>query len=166
MSKIGYRTEQLRGEGYREAAEVMSHEVFALQNTDILDTLSNTILKDTVYEEKLKHLSKVIEGEVEDDEINALCDDIFENEYIGIEYFEEIIDAIKSITGKRIEYVVWLCDSIEDIKKEYETLPNDQFTVFDSYEKSDIILSDIGKGGKLYGYEDDPMPCSRKKINK
>lgn len=40
---FGYRTEQLYGEGYRDAAEIMAHEVFELGNTDILDTLSETI---------------------------------------------------------------------------------------------------------------------------
>ena len=166
MRKIGYRTEQMHGEGYRDAAEVMNHEVFNLQNTDILDTLSSTILKNTVYEEKLKHLSDVIEEKVEDDEINALCDDIFEDEAIGIAYFKEIINEINSITGRQIKYVLWLCDSIDDVKKEYDTLPNDQFTSFDLYEKSDIILSDLGKGGKLYGYEHNPIPYSHKEISK
>lgn len=166
MSKIGYRTEHMYGEGYRDAAEVMNHEVFNLQNTDILNTLSSTILKHTVYEEKLKHLSDVIEEKVEDDEINALCDDIFGDEAIGIAYFKEIINEINSITGRQIKYVLWLCDSIDDVKKEYETLPNDQFTSFDLYEKSDIILSDLGKGGKLYGYEHNPIPYSHKEISK
>ena len=47
MDNIGIRTEQLFGEGYRNVAEVMAHEVFILGNTDILDTLSSTIFKGT-----------------------------------------------------------------------------------------------------------------------
>ena len=31
---IGYRTEELFGEGYRDAASVMAHETFYLSNTD------------------------------------------------------------------------------------------------------------------------------------
>ena len=34
---MGFRTELLYGEEYIDAASVMGHEVFELQNTDILD---------------------------------------------------------------------------------------------------------------------------------
>jgi len=37
---IGYRTEQLYGEGYRGLFEVLNHEVFELGNTDILSYLN------------------------------------------------------------------------------------------------------------------------------
>ena len=51
--------------------------------------------------------------------------------------------------------MLWLCDSIEDIKKEYEI--NESFISFDIYEKSDIVLSDLSVAGKLYGYENKPI---------
>ena len=34
---MGYRSEELYGEGYRSAREVIAHEIFQLGNTDILD---------------------------------------------------------------------------------------------------------------------------------
>ena len=34
--EIGYRTETFFGEGYRNAASVMAHKTFVLDNTDIL----------------------------------------------------------------------------------------------------------------------------------
>lgn len=39
---------------------------------------------------------------------------------------------------------------------------NDNYTYFDAYETSDVILSDIGKCGKLYGYENNPIPLRYK----
>ena len=150
----GWRTEQLYGEGYINAAEVMAHEIFELQNTDILDTLSETIFKDTSFGKKLEYLSQVLSYEVEDEEIEKMLDEANIDENIGITYCEEILIEIKKITGKDIKYVLWLCDSIEDIKNEYddEEYP---LTEFDEYKTSDIVLSDIGSAGKLYGYEKD-----------
>lgn len=160
MKTIGYRTEQLYGEGYRDAAAVMAHEVFELQNTDILDTISDTIFKNTETGAKLKHLSDVINCKTNDDDLDTFCDEAFEDETIGMAYFTDILDELKNITGKDIKYVLWLCDSIADIKREYESENIDvKLTVFDTYETSDIILSDLGTGGKLYGYEHEPIAC-------
>ena len=150
----GWRTEQLYGEGYINAAEVMAHEIFELQNTDILDTLSETIFMNTSFGEKLLYLSQVLSCEVEDEEIEEMLDNAYDDESIGITYCKEILSEIKKITGKDIKYVLWLCDSIEDIKNEYDDEEN-PLTEFDEYKTSDIILSDIGSAGKLYGYEKD-----------
>lgn len=58
-------------------------------------------------------------------------------------------------TGKDIKYVLWLSDSVDDVIAEYE--PNDFITEFDEYSTADsVVLSDIGKGGKLFGYEKLP----------
>ena len=82
-------------------------------------------------------------------------DAAFNDEKLGIDYFNNILKEIKKITKKDIKYVLWLCDSIEDIKKEYEI--NEPFISFNIYEKSDIVLSDLGVAGKLYGYENKPI---------
>lgn len=42
-----YRSEILWGEGYRDAPSVMAHETFSLENTDIVSTLAETILKNS-----------------------------------------------------------------------------------------------------------------------
>ena len=152
---IGYRTEELFGEGYRDAASVMAHETFYLSNTDILDTLSQTLFQNTEYSKKLKHMSDVINYEVNDEKTEQFLDAAFNDEKLGINYFNNILKEIKKITKKDIKYVLWLCDSIEDIKKEYEI--NEPFISCNIYEKSDIILSDLGVAGKLYGYESNPI---------
>ena len=148
---IGYRTEELFGEGDRDAASVMAHETFYLSNTDILDTLSQTLFQNTEYSKELRHMSDVINCEIDDEKIEQFLDDAFDDEELGINYFNNVLKEIKKITKKDIKYVLWLCDSIEDIKQEYEI--NEPFISFNIYEKSDIVLSDLGVEGKLYGYE-------------
>lgn len=160
MDNIGIRTEQLFGEGYRNAAEVIAHEVFILGNTDILDTLSSTIFKGTKFQKELQTLADVLLEIENNEELSDFCDRVYEDETLGVTYFERIIEEINNLTGKNIKYALWLCDSVEEIKNEYEIASNDNFTIFDLYKKSDVILSDIGKGGKLYGYEELPVPFS------
>ena len=157
---IGYRTEELYGEGYRDAASVMAHETFELENDDIPENLSTTILKGTKMGEKLAKIVQLHENpKNKDPEIVAFLDEVFKDEEVGINFYKEVLEEIKKITGKDIKYVLWLCDSIEDIKEEYEFDTIDcQLEYFDAYETSDIILSDMGSAGKLYGYEEEPFP--------
>lgn len=157
-----YRTEELFGEGYRDAAKVIAHEIFNLQNSDIPERLSKGILKDTPAGEKLKTLCSVMDGNESNEEMEDLLDEAFADEQTGIAFAETILAAIKETTGKDIRYVLWLCDSIEDILYEYENENIDQkLTSFDAYAESDIVLSNIGRGGKLYGYEENPVPVVR-----
>lgn len=164
-----YRTERLWGEGYIDAAEVMAHETFELGNTDIAETLAETILKGTSVGEKLLILTK----ELEKDEIvegdNGLLFEIIENysnsefyEKLGILFFEEVLEEINRVTNKDIKYCLWLSDSPEDIINEYDMNNELDENSFDAYEESDIILSDLGIGGKLYGYEEEPRPVDFK----
>ena len=63
---------------------------------------------------------------------------------------EEIENKLK----KKINYVLWLCQDIQDIIDEYEL--EEKLNEFNEYEDGFIILSDIGIGGKLYGYQEKP----------
>lgn len=156
---MGFRTELLYGEGYVNAASVMGHEVFELQNTDILDTLSNTILKDTELGKKLVHLSAVLSEESEDEEMEQFLDQAYEDETIGESFFENVLREIYTITGKDIKYCLWLCDSKDDLRYSYGDYFDDgnvDNADIDEYEDSDIVLSDMGREGKLYGYEKEP----------
>ena len=162
-----YRTEQLWGEGYRDAAKVMAHEVFELRNTDIIKTLSETILKDT----EMSHLLRVLGEEIENDCIfigdNGLLYDIVKNysnddkyKTLGSTFFEEVLHTIKEETGKDIKYCLWLCDSPQDIINSYDINHELNENSFDCYEESDVILSDLGVEGKLYGYVSIPVPIN------
>lgn len=55
--QVGYRSDDIFGDGYRDAVDVMTHEIFELWNADILDTLADSILKDTDIVEDVIHLS-------------------------------------------------------------------------------------------------------------
>lgn len=153
---VGYRSDDLFGDGYRDAVDVMAHEIFELQNADILDTLADGILKDTDIEEDLKHLSYDIGSPRA-----VYFADILEEEDTDTAegkakaFVREILDAVRKKTGKDIKYVLWLSDSVDDVIAEYEL--NESITEFDEYSTADsVVLSDIGKGGKLFGYEKLP----------
>lgn len=78
-------------------------------------------------------------------------------------FVREILDAVKEKTGKDIKYVLWLSDSVDDVITEYEL--NDSITEFDEYSTADsVVLSDIGKGGKLFGYE--KLPAAIRTVNR
>lgn len=153
---VGYRSDDLFGDGYRDAVDVMAHEIFELQNADILDTLVDGILKDTDIAEHLKHLSYDISSpkavyfaDILEEENESVAEDKAKA------FAREILDAVRKKTSKDIKYVLWLSDSVDDVIAEYE--PNDSITEFDEYSTADsVILSDLGKGGKLFGYEELP----------
>lgn len=154
----GYRTEQLFGEGYRNAAKVMAHETFQLENTDILDFLSDGILKGTPIGRKMKRISDVMSEVMEDDDLSEFLNDAFEDDEVGEQFFMEVVKTIESITKQKLSYVLWLCDSIEDVTQEYEIEGSDSFDTFAYYAAGFIVLADLGRGGKLYGYTENPKP--------
>jgi len=160
MTDTGFRTDQLFNGGYRDAAEVMAYEIFELQNADILETLRTTILKDTQIGTRMKPLIDGIENNTNDEDINEFLDLAFKNKEAQLIYTRIVLSKIKSLTGKDIKYCLWLCDSVQDIRNSYEIEGQKPFQIFDEYETSDIVLSDIGPEGKLYGYESYPV-CVR-----
>lgn len=113
---VGYRSDDLFGDGYRDAVDVMAHEIFELQNADILDTLADGILKDTDIAEDLKHLSYDIGAPRA-----VYFADILEEEDTDTAeekakaFVREILDAVREKTGKDIKYVLWLSDSVDDV---------------------------------------------------
>lgn len=150
---VGFRSDSIFGDGYRDAVDVIAHEIFELQNADILDTLADGVLKDMNIAENLKHLSYDIGAPRA-----VYFADILEEEDTDTAeekakaFVREILDAVKEKTGKDVKYVLWLSDSVDDVIAEYEL--NDSITEFDEYPTANgVVLSDIGRGGKLFGYE-------------
>lgn len=161
---VGYRSNDIFGDGYRDAVDVMAHEIFNLWNSDILDTLADGVLKDMDIAEHLKLLSFDISSPKA-----VYFTDILEEEDKSVAenkaktFVREILDTVKEKTGKDIKYVLWLSDSVDDVITEYEL--NDSITEFDEYSTADsVVLSDIGKGGKLFGYE--KMPAAIRTVNR
>lgn len=161
---VGYRSDGIFGDGYRDAVDVMAHEIFELWNADILDTLADGILKDTDIVEDLKHLSYDIgspKAVYFADILEEENRDIAEEK--GKAFVRRILDAVKEKTGKDIKYVLWLSNSIDDVISEYEL--NDSITEFDEYPTANcVVLSDIGRGGKLFGYEE--LPAAIRTVNR
>lgn len=144
--KYEYRSEIPFGEGYRNILDVMTHEIYELNNTDILETLKNTILK---QEKKLVN------------DINEILDDIeknifFENhcEYDIREFMKECLKMINKKYKKDIKYCLWLAD--KNVVIDYYGKGKLSEDDIDKYQVSDIILSDLGYDGRLYGYEEYP----------
>lgn len=161
---VGYRSNDIFGDGYRDAVDVMAHEIFNLWNSDILDTLADGVLKDMDIAEHLKLLSFDISSPKA-----VYFTDILEEEDKSVAenkaktFVREILDAVKEKTGKDIKYVLWLSDSVDDVITEYEL--NDSITEFDEHSTADsVVLSDIGKGGKLFGYE--KLPAAIRTVNR
>ena len=161
---VGYRSDSIFGDGYRDAVDVMAHEIFNLWNSDILDTLADGVLKDMDIAEHLKRLSYDISSPKA-----VYFTDILEEEDQSIAegkirvFIRSILDAVKEKTGKDIKYALWLSDSVDDVIIEYEL--NDSITEFDEYSTADsVVLSDIGKGGKLFGYE--KLPAAIRTVNR
>lgn len=159
-----YRSELLFGENYRDAAKIMAHETFELGNTDILSTLRTTILKESPISDKLRILEEeVYTGLPSSDDNGELYDTYQTHDSYGddtcesIQFFNDVLGEIKNVTGKDIKYALWLCDDKESVYNYdiHNELTDDDIDV---YNESDIILSDIGIGGKLYGYETLPSP--------
>ena len=156
-----YRCDYIFGDGYRNAAEVMSYEVFTLENTDILDTLSDTILKDSPIKNDLRILSEEINKGHKIEEDKESLYDLIENAYdkpsVAVPFFKKVLSEIEKVTGKKVTYCLWLCDTKDNVRKYdfHDEMADDDI---DAYEESDIVLADIGSGGKLYGYETNPEP--------
>ena len=176
--EIGYRTETFFGEGYRNAASVMAHETFVLDNTDILSYLIDSDLIDQgtkdylqVYVTLMEEGRLIYTGYATDYE--EMLYRYRKNEEDRIEFFQEVLDDIKSRKGIDVNYVLWLCDSPEDAFNSYNI---EQYNIeqnismadveFDGYLKSNVILSDIETEGKLYGYEKEPKPVTRVRFQK
>ena len=171
--EIGYRTESFFGEGYRNAASVMAHETFVLDNTD---TLSYLIGSDLVGQGTKNYLQVYVTLMEERRLIYTGYDTDYEemlyryrkNEEDRIEFFQEVLDDIKNRKGIDIKYVLWLCDSPEDVFNSYNIEQNISIAdvEFDGYLRSNVILSDIETEGKLYGYEKEPKPVTKVRFEK
>lgn len=151
MKNMKYRSELILGEGYRDVVPVLSYETFVLGNSDALETIGNTILKGTKLGKEMLVLASYIQGGTEETPYSKIVDDMDMEK--GMTFFQIVINEINRTLGKEIKYCLWLADSKEDVRAYCvgdQVLKEEDI---DAYEESDVILSDIGSEGKLYGYE-------------
>lgn len=88
----------------------------------------------------LNHIIENIDDYEEDDDELCLCVDM-------------LIDEISKYMHKKIKYGLWLADR-QNVIDFYDGDDNN----INAYEKSDVILSDIGHNGVLFGYDKKPTP--------
>ena len=144
-SKVGYRCEDLFGEGIVDLEDVIRHEMFVLDNNDIPRTVLSNF--DASEDER-----EIIESSGDQDEI-----------------VETIINIIHR-TYPNAKYCKWLCDSKQDIFDSYIAWHDDGTTiddyVFDKYEiNNDIPIADMGEEGYLYVFDTNPLPIEEKESN-
>lgn len=147
---VRFRTEAFSGSGVRDAAEVMAFETFELGNTDILETLCNSHLKES---DMFNICSKYIK-DLEDCVINL---DEFPEED-GISFYKEVLEEIARRTGITVKYALWLADKETVTDRDWYGKDMVDESDFDAYVVGPIILSDLGSDGTLYGYTEMPVP--------
>lgn len=146
---IRYRTEAFSGQQYRDAAEVMAFETFEMGNVDMLETLSKGVLKDSVVLQQCANFINEIDR-------NGFVDDFSPED--GVEFFKKVLSEIQRVTGHDIKYALWLAD-LDTVKSFYgqDMASEDDY---DAYEVGQVVLSDLGSDGTLYGYANFPRPIS------
>lgn len=168
---VGYRSEKLFGEGYTDAIDVVAWEIFQLGNTDILHTLSNGLLKGTEAGFKLSVLEEEMNnGAISEDDTDGRIWDVYESacgdfSCGGRDFVSQyIIDSIRDLTGTEITEVLWLCDTPEAVQgyAVHSLVGSSNLTYedIDCYETTNIIISDLGTDGKLYGYTENNLENS------
>ena len=142
-----YRTEAYSGSLERRFAHVLRFELFELGNSHIFDELIQNGLVRT------QELVVQMKSMVEEWEENGYVDDMPETDQL--EFLEKVRLEISAQTGRNIQYALWLAEK-PYIQKFYGGTDCDT----KGYETSDVVLSDLGPSGVLFGYELEPRPCS------
>ena len=142
-----YRTEAYSGSLERRFAHVLRFELFELGNSHIFDELIQNGLVRT------QELVAQMKSMVEEWEENGYVDDMSETDQL--EFLEKVRLEISAQTGRNIQYALWLAEK-PYIQKFYGGTDCDT----EGYETSDIVLSNLGHSGILFGYELEPFPCS------
>ena len=144
----------------RDARKIIAFEIENLGNTDILkyvcehyvQNYQNEILQNiqkkekTLFRNTMRIMEQAWHGR-----------DIFQKHAFNPERLADTILRIVNIrTDKNIRYALWLAE-----KNAVEQLYANDNAVLCEFEPSEIILSDLGFDGTLFGYENIP-----KQINK
>lgn len=149
MDRFGYRTETFQGSGYRNVYDVLKFEIFELSNIDILCTILDNKLVPYHHEDFVLDL------------ISDVNQDCYFEDTLQDEVIYQLVRIIKKHTGIAINYCLWLADkdAVLDNNLYGSGINNDSDV--DVYETGDIILSDLGRDGKLFGYTEYPTIANK-----
>ena len=141
MENIMYRSEDSYGSGVRDILDIMTFEIYELKNIDILEYTLEHYLQNSNIEETVENMIADIEI-FNEEEVYKVC--------------KLIINEINKQTDHNLKYALWLA--------EYDAVSNmysfDESSI-EAYNTSDIILSDLGYDGILFGYDEEPEPIER-----
>lgn len=141
MNSVMYRSEDSYGSGVRDILDIMTFEIYELKNIDILEYTLDHYLQNSNIKETVENMIADIEI-FSEDEIYKVC--------------KLIINEINKQTDHNLKYALWLA--------EYDAVSNiysfDESSI-EAYNTSDVILSDLGYDGILFGYDEEPEPIER-----
>lgn len=145
---IMYRSESFSGSGVYEVKKVIEFEICILGNTDILDYCLEHYNLTPMLKESLSELMNFIEKD------NVIIEDLDDPTKIDYTYYliDRLVDEISMLVGHSIKYAIWLAD-LDTVREIYSDSDDD----IEAYEISDVVLSDLGEDGKLFGYETFPQ---------
>ena len=132
-----YRNDKY-GTGVTDVIDIMTHEIGDLKNTDIIEWCLG-------HYGVSENLSAILNDIIEN------IDDYDENDFVLKRACASLIDEISRRKGKRIRYGIWLADR-ETVMELYDGEGG-----IDEYYTSDVVLSDLGGDGVLFGYPDPPV---------
>lgn len=138
MENIMYRSEDSYGSGVRDILDIMTFEIYELKNIDILEYTLDHYLQNSNIEETVENMIADIEI-FNEEEVYKVC--------------KLIINEINKQTDHNLKYALWLAeyDAVSNIYSFNESS-------IEAYNTSDIILSDLGYDGILFGYDEKPEP--------
>lgn len=141
MNSVMYRSEDSYGSGVRDILDIMVFEIYELKNIDILEYTLDHYLQNSNIKETVENMIADIEI-FNEEEIYKVC--------------KLIVNEINKQTDHNLKYALWLA--------EYDAVSNiysfDESSI-EAYNISDIILSDLGYDGVLFGYDEEPEPIER-----
>lgn len=146
---VMYRTESYSGSGERRFAYVLRFELFELGNSHIFDELiQNELVRNWRLVAQMKNM-------VREWEENGYVDDMSETDQL--EFLEKVRLEISAQTGQDIQFALWLADK-SCVQKFYGGTGGDT----EGYVTSDVVLSNLGCSGILFGYELESLPAGQK----
>lgn len=139
----GFRNPGFQGADCYEAQNVICHEIFVLGNTDILATLNKGALSEA-------RIKETIEKFLQDPKEPA--DVLLDNAELWWAFSGQLLNEIAVETGIVVKYALWLAK--EEVVREMYFGTEDNIR---EYPTGEVLLSDLGKDGQLWGYSKMPV---------
>lgn len=165
---VKFRTETAYGNAGHTPAEILAYETFSeeLCNEWIPEEMQMQIscceTEECNYQSvinKLKKMSLMIK--------NDEADEYFKDYTLAVPFFQEIIDEIGKIAGKRVEYLLWLgeFDAVIDKNLYGHNIENpiDDIDAYD-VDQSLCMLVEVMCDGNLYAFSEKPKMLSKEYV--